>query len=102
MTCQFCPRAIEVADPCWSIAKTVIWKITDIEQREVYPTRRDPSIQDINFLGMLSMHSYMEINDSRMEDIQIGFWNPLKNLLDDDLKERKRLRKSFKLIQPVF
>ena len=48
------------------------------------------------------MHSYMEINDSRMEDIQIGFWNPLKNLLDDDLKERKRLRKSFKLIQPVF
>ena len=43
---------------------------------------------------MLSMHSYMEINDSRMEDIQIGFWNPLKNLLDDDLKERKRLRKS--------
>ena len=68
-------------------------KITVIEQREV-PTRRDPSIQDINFLGMLSMHSYMEINDSRMEDIQIGFWNPLKNLLDDDLKERKRLRKS--------
>ena len=45
---------------------------------------------------MLSMHSYMEINDSRMEDIQIGFWNPLKNLLDDDLKERKRLRKSSK------
>jgi len=64
---------------------------TSVEQRE-HQTRRDPSIQDINFLGMLSMHSYMEINDSRMEDIQIGFWNPLKNLLDDDLKERKRLR----------
>ena len=68
-------------------------KLNVAKSKESLKARIDPSIPDINFLGMLSMHSHMGIDDICMQNIQIGFWNPLKKQIDDDLKRRgKRCR----------
>ena len=37
-----------------------------------------------NLFELLQMHSSMEVNDQRLENIQIGFWNPKKCAMDQD------------------
>ena len=50
------------------------------------------------------MHSSMEVNDQRLENIQIGFWNPKKCAMDQEqvlianiFTRRKILKKLFLL-----
>lgn len=57
---------------------------------------------------LLQMHSSMEVNDQRLENIQIGFWNPKKCAMDQErdenisIKSRTRTRSFSGLVDLIW